>query len=307
MTKREYPLAQEVLVSKPESAAATPGSRARRERRPGGTVVVVVPILLVLITFLFWYQTWFGRRLTDRDMDQYLADTSAPHKTQHVLSQLAERMARGDLAARRWYPQVLGLAGSKEAQFRLMAAWVMGQDNQSQEFHQALRKLVTDPEPLVRWNAALALSRFGDASGEPQLRLMLRPYILTAPLAGAVDFRLKENEAVKSGRIVARIRTGDGRQSLEVRSPLTGQVERFVVKDGARVAAGDDLAILSPAEEQVWESLRGLYLVGKPDDLGDVERFARGGTGLSDRVRQQAITTLQAIRLRAAGNVTSDK
>jgi hypothetical protein len=50
---------------------------------------------LVLITFLFWYQTWFGRPLTDREMGQYLADTRAPHKIQHALAQLSSRMARG--------------------------------------------------------------------------------------------------------------------------------------------------------------------------------------------------------------------
>ena len=63
----------------------------------------MVPALLVLVTFLFWYQTWFGRRLTDREISQYLSDTSVPHKTQHALTQLAERMARGDAAARQWY------------------------------------------------------------------------------------------------------------------------------------------------------------------------------------------------------------
>src|SRR5215471_21307160 len=95
------------------------------------TAIVVVPVLLVLVTFLFWYQTWWGRRLREEDMRQCLSDTSAPHKTQHALSQLAQQMARGDPAARQWYPLVLKLAENKEGQLRLMAAWVMGQDNQS--------------------------------------------------------------------------------------------------------------------------------------------------------------------------------
>ncbi len=33
---------------------------------PRNTAIVIVPILLVLITFLFWYQTWFGRELGDQ-------------------------------------------------------------------------------------------------------------------------------------------------------------------------------------------------------------------------------------------------
>src|SRR5271167_4845782 len=60
--------------------------------------IVVVPVLLVLVTFLFWYQTWWGRRLSHEDMGKYLSDTSAPHKTQHALSQLSQEMARRDPA-----------------------------------------------------------------------------------------------------------------------------------------------------------------------------------------------------------------
>ncbi len=288
-----------------QSAAPLPLEAVRR--RPGGTVIVVIPILLLLITFFFWYQTWFGKRLTDQELTTELVDTSLPHKTQHALSQLAGRMALGDASARRWYPQLLALAGNREPQLRSMAAWVMGQDNKSQEFHQALRKLVEDPEPMVRWNAALALVRFNDATGEPQLHLMLRPYSLRAPREGAVSFRLKEQDAVRTGSLVARIRLSDGAQPVDVRSPLTGQVERRVTAEGAKVAAGDEIAVLSPGEEQVWESLRALFLVGQSEDLEEVERFARAIPGMSERVPQQAALTAQAIRRRASSTVTSDK
>jgi hypothetical protein len=42
------------------------------------------------------------------------------------------------------------------------------------------------------------------------------------------------------------------------------------------VAAGEAVAVIDPDEGQVVESLRALYLVGQPQDLGDVERFATG-------------------------------
>ena len=261
--------------------------------------IAVVPVLLVLITFLFWYQTWFGRRLSDSEMADCLSQSSSPHKTQHALAQLADRMTRGDAAARRWYPQVVALAASKQSGLRLMAAWVMGQDNQSPEFHEALRKLLADSEPMVRGNAALALARFGDASGRAELRAMLRPFTLTAPQAGTLSFRQKEGDEVRNGTIVARIQTGPALSGIDVLSPVAGQVERRVAAEGAAVAAGDALAILAPGEEQVWESLRALYLVGTPDDLDDVDRFARGVPSLSDRVRQQATLTATAIRRRA--------
>ena len=260
--------------------------------------IAVVPVLLVVITFLFWRETWFGRRLTDREMSQYLTDTSVPHKTQHALAQLSERMARGDASARQWYPQVLALAANRESEFRLMAAWVMGQDNKSEEFYVALRKLVGDPDPMVRCNAALA--RFGDASGRAELRAMLEPFPLRAPQAGTIAFRLREGDPVRSGTVVARIQSGESKP-VDVVSPVAGELGRRAVADQGTVAAGDVVAEISPGEDQVWEALRALYLVGRQEDLEDVERLARGGSGISDRVRQQAALTADAIRRRARG------
>jgi hypothetical protein len=285
---------QQSTVDSRQPLAATPRSRPN-------LLIALVPILLVVITFLFWYQTWFGSPLSEEQMGEYLTNTSAPHKTQHALAQLSDRIARGDARARRWYPQLLVLARSKEAQFRVMAAWAMGQDNHSEEFHRALRTLVSDPEPLVRWNAALALARFGDGTGEPQLRAMLEPYTLVAPRAGKLEFRLKEHEAVSGGGVVARIRpNGPGSGGpMDVVSPALGEVERRMAEEGTQVSAGDALAVISPGESQAWEALRALYLVGQPQSLDDVERFVRGVPNMPDKVRQQAIATAQAIQQRS--------
>jgi len=254
---------------------------------------------LVVVTFLFWYQTWFGRRLSDQDMQRYLQDTSVPHKTQHALSQMAERMSQGDASVRRWYPQVLALARSQEPVFRLTAAWVMGQDNRHEQFHQALRDMLPDPDPRVQWNAALALVRFGDASGEPQLRLMLSPLDLRAPQAGVVQFEMKPKTAVKAGTVVAHIRNAS-QPAREVRTPMDGEIRDWRVQNGATVTLGESLASLSPSEDEVWEALRGLYFVGGPQDLDAVEAFTRDSQGISPRVRQQAENTAQAIRTRIA-------
>jgi hypothetical protein len=267
---------------------------------PRNTAIVIVPILLVLITFLFWYQTWFGRGLSDQEMAQDLADTSVPHKTQHALAQLSDRMARGDPTVKRWYPQLLALAQNKESQLRLEAAWAMGQDNRSEEFHQALRKLIDDPVPLVRGNAALALARFGDEAAEPQLRSMLQLFTLGAPGPGTIRFRMKEQDDVRNGSIIARIRLGESDPQRDVLSPVGGTIARLLTKDGATVAAGEAVAVIDPDEGQVVESLRALYLVGRAQDLGDVERFARGAPNMSERVHQQAEATARAIRERSA-------
>jgi HEAT repeats len=259
--------------------------------------VIAVAFLVVLITFLFWYQTWFGRRLSNSEMGQYLSDTSVPHKTQHALSQLADQIAHGDQEEKRWYPQIVALASNKEPEFRLMSAWVMGQDNQSSDFHQALLKLLADPEPMVRRNAALSLVRFGDASGQEELLKMLEPYTLASPAAGKIEFRIKESEEVPRSAVVARIETG-GEKPLDVHSPVEGILEHHAVADAAQVKEGATIAILAPDEAQAWESLRALYLVGGKKDLPDVDRFARGVAGMSERVRQQAELTAQAIRKR---------
>lgn len=266
-------------------------------RRRANIAVIIVPILVVLITFLFWYQTWFGRRLSPAEMGQYLTDTSVPHKTEHALSQLADQIARGDSEARRWYPQIVSLASEKEPEFRLMSAWVMGQDNQSNDFHQALLKLLNDPEPMVRRNAALGLVRFGDASGRDELQRVLEPYTLTSTAAGKIEFRMKEKDEVQRNAVVARIDSGSDKP-FEVRSPVEGILERRAVPDGAQVLPGGTIATLAPNEAQVWESLRALYLVGGKESLPDVDRFVRGVSGMSDRLRQQAALTAQAIRKR---------
>ncbi|HYA61799.1 MAG TPA: HEAT repeat domain-containing protein [Candidatus Sulfotelmatobacter sp.] len=266
---------------------------------PRNTFIFLVPILVVLITFLFWYQTWFGRPLSDREMAQYLSDTSVPHKTQHALAQLSTRMARGDGTTQRWYPEIIALAQNKELQLRSMAAWVMGQDNHSEAFHQTLRGLIDDPAPLVRWNAALALARFGDGAGEPELQAMLQPFTLTAPRAGTLRFRLQEKDAVQGGSVVARITEGSNANPMDVVSPVAGRIERLAAKGGEQIRAGDAIAVVAPGETQVFEALRALVMIGRSEALPEVERFAAGVPGMSARVRQQALLTAQAIRQRA--------
>jgi len=275
--------------SRVRKASFEPGS-------PRNTFIFVVPILVALVTFLFWYQTWFGRPLSDQEMGQYLADTSVPHKTQHALAQLADRMARGDATTARWYPQIIALAGNKEPQLRSMAAWVMGQDTHYEAFHRALRGLLDDPAPLVRSNAALALARFGDAAGEPQLQAMLQPFTLNAPQAGTLEFRINERDTVQSGGIVARISTASSLRPMDVVSPVAGKIARLTARDGARVGAGDAIAVISPSETQAFEALRALVLVGRAEDLPEIDQFAAGVPGMPERVRQQAVLTAQAIR-----------
>jgi hypothetical protein len=301
----------ETATSPPDLVESHSSSTAREElevRPIGSTQTSRAPqaskwlfaglLLCVVMPFLFWRMTWFGGRLSNEDMGRYLRDTSVPHRTQHALAQLSDRIARGDQGAKEWYPQLVSLAEASEPQFRLLSAWAMGQDSKSAEFHHVLQKLLQDPVPMVRWNAALALIRFGDFSGEPQIKFMLRPYPLLASSAGTLNFNLKEKDEVRSGGLVARIKTPKS-DAVEVRSPLNGDLESELGPDGKVVQEGEPVATISPGEEQVWEALRALYLVGLPDDLPDVERFARERNGMPDRIRMQAQLTAKAIRQRS--------
>src|SRR6185295_13441292 len=131
--------------------------------------ILILAVLFLAATFLAWYFTWFGRGLSDTDISKYLADTKNPRHVQHALLQVQQKLERGDQSARNWYPQIQSLSENPETEFRLTTAWLMGFDNKSNDFHNALLKLVHDPEPIVRRNAALALVRFNDNTGHDEL------------------------------------------------------------------------------------------------------------------------------------------
>lgn len=248
----------------------------------------------MLFPFLFWYQTWFGRKLSDAEITTYLADAVAkPRKAQHALVQIGERLNRGDQRTSQWYPQVVSASSSSSLELRQTAAWIMGQDHTYEPFHAALLKLLVDPAPMVRRNAALSLTNFGDGAGHAELAAMLRPYAVTAPSGGQVRYRLKTGEYVNPGTLVGHV--GD----IEVRSPLPGEVLELSRRDGSTVSPGETLAQISPDKEHAWEALRALLRVGGKQDVDEVRRYARGVDGMPDRVRQQAVLTLQEIQSRA--------
>ncbi|MCZ6492217.1 MAG: HEAT repeat domain-containing protein [Acidobacteria bacterium] len=290
-----------------DSPTPTESPLAEPHRKRGTLILVVVTALFVIVPFLFWRGTWFGRELTEDQIDEYLADTEEPRHSQHALAQIAERIANADPTVKRWYPQVLRLVDSPYPELRVNVAWVLGADNQSEEFHQALLALLRDPEPLVRRNAALSLVRFGDSIARPELLSMIRPYTVVAPREGKLLYRLEEADSVDRGTLMARIEVArmeaGEEEPLEIRSPLPGKLQRKLAEDGALVEAEEQIILLSPGEEHAWEALRALYLVGQNEDLAEIERFARGAAGeMSPRVQQQAVLTVGEIRRRASEN-----
>ena len=253
--------------------------------------------LIVLMPFLFWWNTWFGRQLSDKQLAEYLQDDKHPRHIQHALVQMGERMSREDATVTRFYPDLTQLASYPVDEVRNTDAWVMGQDTSAPEFHQTLLKMLNDPSLTVRGNAALSLVRFGDASGRPQILELLHPATVAAPQAGKITDAGAVGIAVHQSGVVAKLET-PGR-TLDIRSPITGRLRDLRAQIGQDVAAGQAVATIDPAGEQVWEALRALYLVGQPADLDAVRPYERELPDIADNVRQQAVETERAIRERA--------
>ena len=204
-------------------------------------------------------------------------------------------MERGDSSAKTWYPQLVTLSGSPETEFRLTIAWVMGFDNQSTEFHEALKKLVNDQEPLVRRNAALALVRFNDRSGHDEVFAVLSTYPVRAPASGVIASSLKEEANVSRTTLLGRIEETDGK-IVEIRSPLQGRINKILKPNGAQVSSGDEVMNLNSDEASVFQALRALAIIGKKEDLPQIQSYT---SSASDRVKEQAQLTIKAIEQRA--------
>jgi hypothetical protein len=279
----------------PQAVAAQPKRGMSRTQK---LLFFTTGWLIVLMPFLFWWNTWFGRHLSDREITEYLKDDKKPRHIQHALVQLGDRMARHDAAAQQWYPDLLRLATHPVDEVRNTDAWVMGQDAAGEGFHGALLQMLADPSPMVRGNAALSLVRLQDATGRPQIVALLEPVRMTAPAAGKIIDSDRPGTAIHQGGLVAKLMVAGASDPTEIRSPIPGRI-RSVAGTGAQLSAGADVAWIDPESGQVWEALRALYLVGQVEDLPAIRPYERDLPDLSSDVRQQAMETEKAIAARS--------
>jgi len=253
--------------------------------------------LIVLMPFLFWWSTWFGRHLSDTQISEYLNDNKRPRKIQHALVQLGERMGHYDGSAANWYPELMRLASYPVEEVRNTDAWLMGLDTSYPGFHETLLKMLEDSSTVVRGNAALSLVRFGDASGREQIVALLQPARIVAPHAGLVVDVDHAGTSIHQDGLIARLQEGES--TTDVRSPISGRIRTLSIAKGASVAAGSEIASVDPGVEQIWEALRALYFIGQVRDLPLIRIYQRDSPEIPDRVRQQAVLTERAIRARA--------
>ncbi len=264
-------------------------------RRPSNIWLIIVAGLFIVVPFLTWYFTWFGRALPDDKIAEYLVDEQHPRNVQHALLQIEQRVERGDQSAKKFYPQIVSASKSAHAEIRKTAAWVMGQDNTSDEFHRALVELVKDEDPLVRRNAALQLVRFNDAAGRPELRAMLQPFEAKTPIAGIVVSLLPAGSVVRAGAMLARIRDAAGNVA-EFRSAVDGTVAALAVKEGDAVQSAQTISSINPDRATLLNALQALAYVGTKADLGLVEDSRKLDS--SAEISQQVTQTEKAINAR---------
>ena len=271
----------------------------REPRRRSPWPLIVVAAIFIVAPFLAWYGTWFGRSLSDAEIEKYLHDEKSPRHVQHALSQIEERISKGDASAAHWDGQIVRLAQKSDSiDVRMTAAWVMGGRHKSAEFQQALAGLLDDPEPIVRRNAARSLVAYADARSRAELRAMLQTYAVRSPAQGVALTVLSVGTPVKREGMLARLKLGEDSFS-EVRSPLPGRVEKVLVEQGGQVRAGDALFLLAPDNEQVRDALVGLSYVGEPEDLVELERYRAGVEGMPDEIKREAAQAVEAVKRRS--------
>jgi hypothetical protein len=300
-------------------APAAPDLKPKRSMsRTQKILFFVTGWLIVLMPFLFWWNTWFGRHLSDQQVTEYLHDSKKPRHIQQALVQVSERMTGklagpsqmdregnkgADPAVKQWYPDLIRLANDPVEEVRNTDAWVMGQDTTGAGFHEALLKMLQDPSPMVRGNAALSLVRFGDATGRPQIVALLQPARIQAPASGHIVDADRPGTPIRRDGLLAKLAVEGSAQVTEIRSPIPGRI-LSVAQPGANVTQGAEMAVVDPGTEQIWEALRALYLVGQLDDLPAIRPYERELPENPDHIRQQALETDKAIQARGAGTPT---
>src|ERR1039458_3454313 len=193
----------------PDNGENIPGPRAARPRMStrNRLLFFLTAWLLVLMPFLFWWGTWFGRTLTDKKMREYLNDNAHPRHIHHAVVQLGQRMSQRDASAARWYGDLVRVASDPREEVRSTDAWVMGQDAAGPGFHEGRLKVLGGPSGIVRGNAALSLVRFGDSSGRAEIVSLLQPVVITSAYDGRVVDSAAVGTAIHQGGLSAKLQS----------------------------------------------------------------------------------------------------
>src|SRR5947209_243799 len=82
------------------SEIASGDPKARRRMSTGQRILFFVTAwLIVLMPFLFWWNTWFGRQLSDKQVSEYLHDDKKQRHIQQELVQFGDATGRPQIRA----------------------------------------------------------------------------------------------------------------------------------------------------------------------------------------------------------------
>src|ERR1039458_10217992 len=114
---------------------------------------------------------------------------------------------------------------------------------------------------------------------------LLQPVVITSAYAGRVTDTAGIGTAIHQGGLIAKLQSSDG-QVHELRSPITGRVRLVSTPTGASSSSAAAIATVDPGEEQVWEALRALYLIGQLDDLPAIRPYEKQLPENPERLRR---------------------
>ena len=251
--------------------------------------------IIALIPLFFWHGPWFGRPLSDQQIDSYLHDQN-PRHVEHAMVQLGERMGRRDQTVEVWYPTLVALADSSDEDIRSTDAQIMAEDSRQPAFHDALRRMLHDGSAAVRNQAALSLVRFSDPLGHDQIVSILQPIIVTAPTDGRILEIAKAGANVSRDENVARLDC-NGR-AVEIHAAIAGRIHTVLGHPGENISGNAGLLTMYASTDDLWKALRALAIIGRPDDLPAVESWTGLSPNIPERLRQQAMLTDKLIRER---------
>jgi len=254
----------------------------------------IMGILIAGALFMLWQQS-LRRKLSDADVERYLAPAAGERDTLHAMEELSRRIDRKDEGRKRFYPAVIAVASSADAEKRKAAAWLMGRDPGEARFREALLKLVEDPVTLVRHNAALALVLHRSDAARPVLLSMLKDSTVPAPAAGTFHPKAKVAEVASLNVPLATIKTAAGEDL--VHAPVEGKV-LSIAAEGAQVAQGATVATIGPDPASANSALQALTLpgIGRPEDAEAIEAFLKAMPDLQKEVKEQAQQALLAVK-----------
>jgi hypothetical protein len=238
----------------PSVAAILPAKGTPQRRR---FVLVTAALCLFGLPLLFSTYVWFGGAPDEQELALHLGEPVRVAQARQAIAQIAVRMSRGGRSMQHWYPRIRALAVFPDPDLRQSVAWAMGRDSSEASFREPLRKLLADPDVMVRRAAALSLANHGDAQSKAELEAMLRPYAVRAATAGPIRILVHPGDRVSPWSDIARTNNAAG-DLTRIRAPVPGVVKSVAGEGEVQAEIGHTLIEIAPDSEQTTMAQKAL-------------------------------------------------